>query len=456
MVHKAAHRIRHTIRIGGIYYFRMRLPSTTKVLKFSLHTRDSARAAAEAARYAHVIKEASRMDKLNVLKSLTISADGIKADYGNFKTDIEAIRAMVAELKAQGLTPADMFRREREERMEAIATEPVRSQQPLEPLFNTYINHRTTVQHDLKPSSEREVRLSFELYKKYIRTGNLNDITQRLHTDFADFVKSQKANASKIKKKADLKPVSNSTANKHISNINGFFKYLKRKHLTELEPIPLFKKRPETIVKPFPPELVSRIIDDVILKSKSDDAVIFTLCLCTGARVGEIAQLQAQDICLKNGIYVINITENERQTVKNEQSKRYITVPSFLNLWFHKTLESRERTGKSRLFLSITRDAAGTFSGVISKRFAYRFNKISDDKSYKLHSFRHTFITKASTFPEFSAEHIKKITGHKTGEIHHDIYQHQDLEITHKIIETTSKALITKDQINKLITKIGA
>jgi len=172
--------------------------------------------------------------------------------------------------------------------------------------------------------------------------------------------------------------------------------------------------------------------------------------------VGEIAQLQAQDIDLKNGVYVINIAENDEQTVKNEQSKRYITAPSFLNNWLAKTLASRERTGKSRLFLSISRDAAGTFSGVISKRFAYKFNKISDDKSYKLHSFRHTFITKASTFPEFSAEHIKKITGHKTGEIHHDVYQHQDLATTHKIIETTTNALLTKNQIEQLINKIGA
>jgi len=91
--------------------------------------------------------------------------------------------------------------------------------------FEAYIRYRTGDQNDLKPSSEKEVRLSFVLYKKYVNTNNLHEITQRLHTDFSDFAKAQKANASKIKNKADLKPVSNSTANKHISNINGFFKY---------------------------------------------------------------------------------------------------------------------------------------------------------------------------------------------------------------------------------------
>jgi integrase len=122
--------------------------------------------------------------------------------------------------------------------------------------------------------------------------------------------------------------------------------------------------------------------------------------------------------------------------------------------YFRKTKESRVRRNIDKFFITIKPDSHGSVSGLISKRFAYALNKVTSDKSYRLHSFRHTFTTKAHALNMFTDANVKKVTGHKTGEVHHDIYQHQDLHITKEIIEATYGKLINDDEISRIIDKL--
>lgn len=387
-----------------------------------------------------------------------ITLGDLTVDTGSAEEDRKSFREAIQALKDAGIDPRDLFRRDLDK-----ASDMSKKYSPdvsIDDQFEAYLKNRIETEKDLKPSSVREARQSFKLYQDYIKTNNLSEVTQRIHSDFTDFLKTQRANSNKIKDKSKLKPLANGTMNKHIGNINKFYEYLNRKHLCNLQKIPTFKKRQAVKVKYFSDDMLRRVINEVILKSnRKEDAVAFAMCLSTGCRIGEIAQIRTNDINIKDGVWHIVIEETEDEdgddkTIKNENSRRIITIPSFLIPYFKKTKELRIKRNMDKFFITIKPDSHGSVSGLISKRFAYALNKITRDKSYRLHSFRHTFTTKAHALNMFTDANIKKVTGHKTGEVHHDIYQHQDLYITKEIIEAIYSKLINDDEISRIVDKL--
>lgn len=138
--------------------------------------------------------------------------------------------------------------------------------------------------------------------------------------------------------------------------------------------------------------------------------------LFSGARAGEIIQLQVDDIKEESGILHFCITDDgEDQNVKTDSSIRTIPVhPTLKKLGFEKFVAAQRKKG-GRLFPDFPKAADGYYSTAYSPRFN-RFLKNIKAKTRKhtFHSFRHSFedACKNSRIP---LEFINALQGHSDG-----------------------------------------
>lgn len=116
------------------------------------------------------------------------------------------------------------------------------------------------------------------------------------------------------------------------------------------------------------------------------------LGLFTGARSGELIQLRRNDIKKQEGIWYIDINEDqEGNHVKNQNSIRTIPLhQTLIDCGFLKFIQGV--SGEDRLFPEMKRGADGYYSSVYSKHFG-RFLKSIGVKQRKnsFHSLRHNF-----------------------------------------------------------------
>lgn len=126
--------------------------------------------------------------------------------------------------------------------------------------------------------------------------------------------------------------------------------------------------------------------------------------LYTGARAGEIIQLNVADVCALGGIHYFNITDDgEEQSTKTDSSVREVPVhPTLLELGFLEFVDAKRRLGSERLFPEMGK-VGGYYSTGYSPRFGRLLKslKIKHDKN-SFHSFRHNFEDAAldSLIPE--------------------------------------------------------
>lgn len=138
--------------------------------------------------------------------------------------------------------------------------------------------------------------------------------------------------------------------------------------------------------------------------------------LFSGARAGEIIQLQVDDIKEEGGILHFKITDDgEEQNVKTDSSIRTIPVhPMLKKLGFEKFVAAQRKRG-GRLFPDFPKAADGYYSTAYSPRFN-RFLKAIGVKTSKhtFHSFRHSFEDgcKNSRIP---LEFTNALQGHADG-----------------------------------------
>lgn len=152
--------------------------------------------------------------------------------------------------------------------------------------------------------------------------------------------------------------------------------------------------------------------------------------LYTGARIGEIAQLRAEDISVTDGVPLLHITDaGEGQRLKSNASKRSIPIHSeLIRLGLLDYAKAIQAEGHERLWpmLKIEPERPGL---LISNWFGlYRRSIGLTDKYPDFHCFRHLVRTKMSRskIPEKVQD---SITGHETqGSIGTKIYQSVSLE----------------------------
>ncbi|GLR74782.1 site-specific integrase [Aliivibrio sifiae] len=143
------------------------------------------------------------------------------------------------------------------------------------------------------------------------------------------------------------------------------------------------------------------------------------LGLYTGARLNELCQLYRQDICNKEGIWVIKIDDKlEGQRLKNNSSRRLIPIhDKLLELGFIDFINSVQH---ERIFPTLKQERDG-FGTAASKWFGRFKSKLGFERGHDFHSFRHTVATQLK-HAEVSAVLAGEILGHSQNNITYDRY----------------------------------
>lgn len=156
------------------------------------------------------------------------------------------------------------------------------------------------------------------------------------------------------------------------------------------------------------------------------------LALFTGARAGELIQLEFSDIQKADDVYFININDDDEKSIKTKAGIRTVPIHSkLIELGFLDFIKERQKTSATRLFPEETRNDKGQFDS-FSKRFAtFKKNcgiESTDSKMYDFHSFRHTVRT-ALTQARIDETLIDEIIGHTSQNVSigRTNYNHADL-----------------------------
>jgi len=136
------------------------------------------------------------------------------------------------------------------------------------------------------------------------------------------------------------------------------------------------------------------------------------LSLFTGARQGELGQLDRRDVLQESdsGLWVLSISEEgEDQSVKTDRSTRLVPVPqALLDLGFVEFVQS-VRSGP---LFGLKRSPSGAFPNLSANLNAMIRDAGIAAPLKVFHSYRHTTRTKARTF-EIPEEAMDFLTGHK-------------------------------------------
>ena len=136
----------------------------------------------------------------------------------------------------------------------------------------------------------------------------------------------------------------------------------------------------------------------------------------TGARLGELIQLEIGDVELGGEAQFISINEDgDQKHVKTEAGVRFVPLhPDLSKLGFAEFVASRRKSwAKGRLFREIKYGADGQASTVFSKWFGRALDKAGlEDPALVFHSFRHTAedYLRASKLPKYV---IDQLMGHR-------------------------------------------
>lgn len=233
-----------------------------------------------------------------------------------------------------------------------------------------------------------------------------------------------------------LTPMSESNVNKLLGFVSSFWTWA-GDHFDNLTGNPFrglkikLRKRVQDDRDPFSLEELKAIFNSPLYtgcksvrhwKEPGDlvprDAGIFwvpLIGLFTGARLGEIIQLYVDDVREEEGVVHFNFNiEGEDKRLKNPNSRRSTPVhQTLVDLGLLSHVETRRRSGETRLFPDLKMGADGYYSSPFSKHFNERFLPSIGVKRGKnaFHSFRHSFED-AARDSDISKELRDALVGH--------------------------------------------
>jgi integrase len=286
----------------------------------------------------------------------------------------------------------------------------------------------------------------------------LSDINHRTINDFLDKLKRWPSNRTKRPAYRDLPTaeilamdipimdrISVTTINKHLSWVGHTLSYAHQRHLIAqnyCEGIRLTSKakvRADEQREIFNVEDLQKLFHSrEYLQDTFKTPFMFwlpILGLYTGARLGELCQLEVNDIQNLEGTWCVLIrpgadddkespASREKKRIKALSSRRSIPLHSFLleDLKFLNYVQCMKDRGEKRLFPDVPylRDS---YSHHASKWFAkYRKRCGVDGPGKAYHSFRHTFATNLK-YQEVDFQIRGELEGHATGTAITDRYQ---------------------------------
>ena len=245
----------------------------------------------------------------------------------------------------------------------------------------------------------------------------------------------------------DLEILSTTTVNKYLSNYRILFKWATNlKYIKEnpFEGMTVDNKKRDNRYDYFKQEQIATMLKELTKGNKglarTDSRYWGTLlAIYTGARRNEIASLTPEDIKEDNGIWYLNITdEEETKRLKTTAAKRIVPIHShLLELGFLEYVEqaksfkpAKKHKGKTpRLLYDMTfheKEKWGRNLGrFVNETFLPKLNLKTD--KLVLHSLRHSFITYLS-IAEVEPPTIKAIVGHEQDTVTNSIYTHYGIE----------------------------
>lgn len=298
-------------------------------------------------------------------------------------------------------------------------------------LIEDFVKEKTTSGHWNKSASNgRKEQLLRGL--EHFGDCDISTITRNDARDFMDILAKLPPNLKKNRSFANMSlaqaaaknvrgvTISAKSVNMAMTDLASFFKwcvrngYLVRSVFEGLS----VKETSQAITQRLPythPELQQLFQDHYFQKHECEASEFFLplLGLYQGARLNELCQLHTSDIYQIDGIWVIDINENDHEkSLKTADSKRILPLhPELIRLNFVKYVHSL-KTG--RVFPNLLYNN-GKFSGAYSKRFATvrRRVKIVGRDYY---SFRHLVSSELEKL-KIEEHLVAVILGHKHPQI---------------------------------------
>lgn len=148
--------------------------------------------------------------------------------------------------------------------------------------------------------------------------------------------------------------------------------------------------------------------------------------LFTGARIGELAQLQVNDIKKEDNIWIFDLIADEEdgdkiidiRSLKTESSRRKVPISAkIIELGFLDYVKDINNSGKVNLFPELYANSRGHYGAIPSRFWRTYLERIGVKiKGLGSHSFRHTITDELRRNGVMDAV-ISTLVGHKTGTI---------------------------------------
>lgn len=185
--------------------------------------------------------------------------------------------------------------------------------------------------------------------------------------------------------------------------------------------------------------------------SRHDRYWLCLICLFTGCRREEAAQLHLQDIREQESIPYFSFTDQgEDQQLKNLDSRRKVPIHSALiQLGFLDYVQSLQKSGETRLFPTLKKKGKSTLGDATGKWYAKLLKRVGlKDNALVLHGLRHTFVTRLSDAGV--PEKVKMmLAGHAAQGVHGKVYDHRE-RVSMKLLQEGLEKLRYDDVLQVL------
>ena len=247
---------------------------------------------------------------------------------------------------------------------------------------------------------------------------DINEITKVNLYDFAELM-ALKNNSS------------NQTIKNYMASIRAVLNFAERKgiishspaHNLKLETYGTTKKER----KPFPFAMIKELFK---LELPNEIRLLWSIMICTGMRLDEVALLSIKNIKEERSIRYFDLTSMK---VKNRGSSRKVPIP---NILIPKIDDWSKNLEDDRLF-SFPLNADGKAQNAASKRSMYYIRRVTLDEDLVAHSFRHTFKDLVRD-AGISKDLHDFITGHSGGDSSSYYGEGHSLEIRKKALNKVS------------------
>ena len=226
-----------------------------------------------------------------------------------------------------------------------------------------------------------------------------------------------------------------STAANHAAAINALMNAAVKADLIERNPFDLkFEIRDAEEREEWTDEELTRLYGSELFKNprgypairltdSTETYFALLIILFTGARIGEVAQLNLADLATRNGVETISIHRGAG-AVKTDASVRYVPIASDLvSLGIIEFAETQRRAGAVKLFPSLHRGK--TTPGDLLGRWFKQYREqvgLPQGALEGSHKFRHTIRTRLA-IAQVNMETADALTGHSaTGSTGRKVY----------------------------------